>query len=322
MPFSLSKFKVELKLAVNRLRLLQAKKSSLNAKARREIATLLESGKERSAYIRVENIIREDFNVEALEMVELYCELLTARAGLIEQSRTADPGISEAIWSIVYASTRAEVRELTLLREMLTLKYGAESVKSAMDNAEGQVDPKLVRKLSPNAPSQELVKLYLKEISAVYRVNWRPADEKSDDEGGGSPSGGVKERAAGASVLSPPPALPSDLAELELLEEDAEAQEEGAGDVDELLPSVPEEPSKAGGEEDAVPAKAPSPKPVAAAKAPAKVATPLAAAKPKKATPGPASAALGSAKPKVQTQNDGLPTLDELQRRFEALKRR
>ncbi|KAJ2847384.1 Vacuolar protein sorting-associated protein ist1, partial [Coemansia erecta] len=194
--FSLSKFKVELKLSVNRLRLLQAKKNSLNAKARREIATLLEAGKERSAYIRVESIIREDFNIEALEMVELYCELLSARAGLIDQSRTVDPDISDAVWAIIYASTRAEVRELILLRDMLTSKFGADVVKSAIDNAENQVDPKLVRKLSPKAPSQDLVVMYLKEIASVYRVSWRPAGEKDDDhDDDGTPGGGIKEQA-------------------------------------------------------------------------------------------------------------------------------
>jgi vacuolar protein sorting-associated protein IST1 len=49
------------------------------------LAQLLETGKEQSARIRVENIIREDLNVELLEILELYCELLLARIGLLEQ---------------------------------------------------------------------------------------------------------------------------------------------------------------------------------------------------------------------------------------------
>ncbi|KAJ1874110.1 Vacuolar protein sorting-associated protein ist1, partial [Coemansia sp. S17] len=148
MPFHVTKFKVELKLAINRLKLLQVKKSSLNLKARREIAPLLEAGKIESATVRVENIIREDLNVEALEMVELYCELLIARVGLVDQSRTVDPGVSEAVHSVIYASSRVDVRELTMLREMLTAKYGKELVLEAMDNSTGLVNAKLVRKLS------------------------------------------------------------------------------------------------------------------------------------------------------------------------------
>ena len=33
---------------------------------------------------KVEHIIREDYLVEAMEMLELYCDLLLARFGLIE----------------------------------------------------------------------------------------------------------------------------------------------------------------------------------------------------------------------------------------------
>ena len=49
----LTKLKVNLKLTVNRLRMLQSKKSSINQQQRRQIATLLESGKEESARVRV-----------------------------------------------------------------------------------------------------------------------------------------------------------------------------------------------------------------------------------------------------------------------------
>ncbi|KAJ1894469.1 Vacuolar protein sorting-associated protein ist1 [Kickxella alabastrina] len=309
MRFSLSKFKVELKLSVNRLRLLQAKKSSLNAKARREIATLLESGKERSAYIRVENIIREDFNVEALEIVELYCELLTARVGLIEQSRTVDPGISEAVWSIVYASTRADVRELVILREMLISKFGAEAVKSAIDNAEGQVDPKLMRKLSPQAPPTELVKMYLKEIASVYRVNWRPEGE--NDDSNDTPSGGVKEPAR---LATPPVAF--ECAELDdLLDEGTDPAKTGDSqnstgndtdkdkEVSDFLPSVPPKSENPSGSDSAAP-KSPITKPLAP-KPTAKLPVPV----------------VSRAKPSAPALKDGLPSLDELQRRFDALKR-
>jgi hypothetical protein len=76
---------VQLKMSVNRLRLMQQKQTALAKQARRELAQLLDQGKEESARIRVENIIREDLFVEMLEILELYCELLLARFGLLEQ---------------------------------------------------------------------------------------------------------------------------------------------------------------------------------------------------------------------------------------------
>lgn len=83
--FNPTRLKVQLKLSINRLKMLQAKKNSLNQHQRREIATLLEKNKVESARIRVEHIIREDLVMEAMEILELYCDLLLARFGLLEQ---------------------------------------------------------------------------------------------------------------------------------------------------------------------------------------------------------------------------------------------
>jgi vacuolar protein sorting-associated protein IST1 len=85
--FSAEKLKVSLKLAVSRLKMLQNKKQAINQQQRREVALLLEKGKEESARIRAEHIIREDFTIEALEILELYCDLLLTRFGLVEQLR-------------------------------------------------------------------------------------------------------------------------------------------------------------------------------------------------------------------------------------------
>ena len=56
-------------------------------KARREISEYLAMGKEDRARIRVEHIIREDYVVEAMELIEMYCDLLLARMGLIQSSK-------------------------------------------------------------------------------------------------------------------------------------------------------------------------------------------------------------------------------------------
>jgi vacuolar protein sorting-associated protein IST1 len=62
----------------------QQKEAAMAKVSRRQIAQLLESGKEQSARIRVENIIRQDIQVELMEILELYCELLLARIGLMD----------------------------------------------------------------------------------------------------------------------------------------------------------------------------------------------------------------------------------------------
>ena len=44
-----------------------------------EIADYMQGGKLERAKIRVEHIIREDYMVEAMEVLEMYCDLLLAR---------------------------------------------------------------------------------------------------------------------------------------------------------------------------------------------------------------------------------------------------
>lgn len=85
MDSNCSKLKTNLKLALNRLKLLQKKKSELTQKARKEIADSIAAGKIERAKIRVEYIIREDYMIEALEIIEMYCDILLSRFGLIQQ---------------------------------------------------------------------------------------------------------------------------------------------------------------------------------------------------------------------------------------------
>ena len=45
-----------------------------------------------SFLVKVEHIIREDYLVEAMEILEMYCDLLLARFGLIETMKYANSG--------------------------------------------------------------------------------------------------------------------------------------------------------------------------------------------------------------------------------------
>ncbi|KAJ1785937.1 Vacuolar protein sorting-associated protein ist1 [Coemansia sp. RSA 2399] len=332
MQFPLSKFKVQLRLAIQRLRLYQAKQESQNSKARRDIAGLLEAGKTESARIRVEGIIREDYNIEAMELVELSCELLIARIGLMEQARAldADDGVSEAAASIIYASTRLDVKELVALRELLVAKYGKDAVLRAMDGKDANVSPRLLLKLAVQAPSQDLVSSYLREIAAAYSVAWRPYsdDHGSDAESGGPPSGAVAEK---KSTSEEPEAAVEDLVQPEPDSEKLSGAEDGAqtdqggerqaGTKDgaqsedqdtEELPYVPQtlsEDRRANEEKSERQRSA--------------VAVPEQKNKPKGRSPVSATAAGPTvSKPKSKQADDGMPSLEELQQRFEALKRR
>lgn len=151
--------------------MVQQRDEALAKVARRTMAQLLDSGKEDSARIRVENIIRSDITTELHEILELYCELLIARAGLLD-SHTCDPGLEEAVKSIIYAAPKTEIKELQVVRQLLGERYGKEFVLAAMENTDSKVSPKVVRKLSVVPPTDELVNGYLEEIARAYGVQW------------------------------------------------------------------------------------------------------------------------------------------------------
>ncbi|KAK4186876.1 regulator of Vps4 activity in the MVB pathway-domain-containing protein [Podospora australis] len=178
-PVLVAKIKVQLKLAIARLRMVQKRDEALAKQQRRAMAQLLDQNKIDSARIRVENIIRSDIITELHEILELYCELLLARAGLLESSPTCDPGLEEAVQSIIYAAPKTEIKELQTVRTMLAEKFGKEFVIGAMENRDGKVSEGVVKKLSVVPPKEELVQGYLEEIARAYGVDW-PRKKKED----------------------------------------------------------------------------------------------------------------------------------------------
>ncbi|KAG0212400.1 hypothetical protein BGX28_006369 [Mortierella sp. GBA30] len=295
--FNPTRAKVQLKLSINRLQMLQNKKNMLAQQHRKEIARLLEIGKEESARIRVEHIIREDFSSEALEIIELYCELLLARFGLLEQIKNCDPAITEAVNTIIYAAPRSEVKELLLVREQLTAKFGREFVTNAMENKDESVNPRIIQKLKVQTPDPYLVNRYLEEIARAFKVAWT-ADPEMDHQLIGSADGEFidpinhsVEQPGRPRIQENPTLAPSKPMDMDM--------DEDRLDLLKDLGSLSEPTSKL------VPAAPGTTKSVPAAK-----------------QSSTSNSAKNSADTSIASDSDGLPDLDALTRRFEALRKR
>ncbi|CZS97205.1 probable IST1 Putative translation initiation factor, has a role in resistance to high concentrations of sodium [Rhynchosporium agropyri] len=206
----IAKLKVQLKLSIARLRMVQQKDEAVSKQQRRAMAALLEAGKVESAKIRVENIIRSDITTELHEILELYCELLLARTGLME-AQTCDPGLEEAVKSLIYAAPRTDVKELQNVRNLLVEKYGKEFAMEVIENSDSKVSEKVLKKLTVTPPAQELVNGYLEEIARTYGVDWPkkpkeelddPPDYLDDDDEDENPSGGQAQKNLEAPLAS------------------------------------------------------------------------------------------------------------------------
>lgn len=169
--FKSERLRVNLRLTINRLKLLEKKKTELAQKARKEIADYLAIGKHERARIRVEHIIREDYLVEAMEILELYCDLLLARYGMIVNMKELDPGLAEAVSSLIWAAPRMlEVSELRVISKQLCAKYSKEYGVLCRTNQIGTIGSQLMNKLSTKPPPRILVEQYLIEIAKSYNV--------------------------------------------------------------------------------------------------------------------------------------------------------
>lgn len=171
-----NKLKTNLRLTINRLKLLEKKKTEIGQKARKEIADYISAGKDDRARIRVEHIIREDYLVEAMELLEMYCDLLLARFGLIQTQKELDPGLEEAIASLIWAAPRLQTdcAELKTIADQFTHKYGKEFGQACRTNALNNVSEKVMHKLGVQAPPKILVENYMIEIAKSFNVAFVP----------------------------------------------------------------------------------------------------------------------------------------------------
>lgn len=182
--FNGSRLKTTLKMAISKLKFLQEKKLALGKQQRRQLADLLAAGKETSATIRVENIIRDDIYVELLEYLELYCELLLARLLLILDMLRADvdPGLQEAVALVIYSCSHVEVKEVASVGDMLKVRYGVEYTRRVLDTAAG-VSDKVASRCGIEPPPLHLVVMYLTEIARAYEVPYSQDAAREADKG-------------------------------------------------------------------------------------------------------------------------------------------
>lgn len=217
MSVDYAKLKTNLNLIMHRLKLVEKKKMELNQKARRTIGEFLNAGKVDRARIRVEQIIREDYVVESMDLVESYCDFLLSRFGQIQQQDTVDEGLASAVSSIIWVTPLFEndVPELKVIADQLGRKYGKEYVQAVRANTLKTVNETLMKKMGVQVPPKVLVEKYLVEIAKDQRIDYKPdpkimkeqsAMESNDpnspgsggSNGGGSGGGGQRAPSSGS----------------------------------------------------------------------------------------------------------------------------
>ncbi|PVU85742.1 hypothetical protein BB560_006923 [Smittium megazygosporum] len=209
-----TKLRLNTKLAINRLKLLQQKKRAINDATVKDVAFLLEAGKLTSAQVKVEKVIQQDYFIEGLEITELYLEKLSTIISMLDHTKPSDKNSLETLASVIYASSRADVKELLVVKDLIGSFFGRDFMLQSLNNTNEIVDPKLVSRLNIQFADPKLVDEYLKGIAASYNVsNYKVlfGDDSDSDSNGGLKEKSETKVSVNSDKASEPsiPALPS-----------------------------------------------------------------------------------------------------------------
>jgi len=178
--YSLPKFKTKLRVSIQRLKLQVNKKSNVATNVtRKEIIGLLKEGKDESARIRAEGMIREEMLVGAMEVTQMMCDLLLTRARYLDGAKTCPEDMVEACASVIYGAGRMDIPELTELANMLGSKFSRPWAESHKDNGSGRVNRRLVQLLDVKPPLYQDVLQKMRDIAKLYGFNWRPKKDNT-----------------------------------------------------------------------------------------------------------------------------------------------
>ncbi|EMR11036.1 hypothetical protein PNEG_00633 [Pneumocystis murina B123] len=165
----LNKLKIQIKLCINRLRLVQQKMAAVHKQQQKELVVLLEKNKIENAMIKAENIIREDIKRELLGILELYCDVLLSRCCFLKRGHCHEQ-IHQAVSTLIYSMPRCEIKEFNKMNEIFRLYFGKEFIQDSIENKHNIVDPKVVEKLRYDALNNDLVENYLQKIMHLYNI--------------------------------------------------------------------------------------------------------------------------------------------------------
>lgn len=174
--FSGTKLKTHLKMAGTRIQIHSNKKTALLKQNMREVAVLLaeDPPKEEMASIKAEALIRDDNTLEALEIIQLECEMLHERIKLIEFSKTCPADLVSVVSTLIWASHRVDIPELINVRKQFRAKFGKIFEEDALINKGNILNERVVAKLSIQPPAAYLVQCYLERICEQFEVDWQP----------------------------------------------------------------------------------------------------------------------------------------------------
>ena len=159
-------------MAVIRMQLHVNKKIYAINALKKEVVKLLENDSIEKARILAESIIREDFYIEAYNLLQMYCELGVQRIKYVTSCNEVPIDLKQAISTLIWSADRIDIDELIEVKKQFTKKFGCNYIKLVeCSPSDALVSDRVIHKLSVVPPDFQLVTKYLCNIAQQYNVD-------------------------------------------------------------------------------------------------------------------------------------------------------
>ena len=101
--------------------------------------------------------------------------MLSERAKLIASVKDCPLDLHGSIATLIWASNVIDIPELTEVRKLFKSKFGAKFIEQATANTGGNVNERVVQKLSIFPPTAYIVQTYLERIAEQFEIRWEPS---------------------------------------------------------------------------------------------------------------------------------------------------
>ena len=192
-PPSAAEIKTYIMIIQNKIALYRNKKVSSIKQKKKEIEKCLRENNLDVAKAKMDSIIREEDMITVYDILTPLCEILKERVTYIISSTECPPDLRAQLDSVLYASTRVEISEFQVLRDLILRKYGQNYIAKADANVDKLVNVNLEEKLRVKSASDVLLVIRLKQLCKEKKIQFEfPAEVLDTDFNGnpGNPYGG------------------------------------------------------------------------------------------------------------------------------------
>ena len=163
-PPSAAEIKTYIMIIQNKIALYRNKKVSSIKQKQKEIEKCLRENNLDVAKAKMDSIIREEDMITVYDILTPLCEILKERVTYIISSTECPPDLRAQLDSVLYASTRVEISEFQVLRDLILRKYGQNYIAKADANVDKLVNVNLEEKLRVKSASDVLLVIRLKQL--------------------------------------------------------------------------------------------------------------------------------------------------------------